>query len=1585
MTSRSPFSRPAAALVALLVLWAGLSLVTPSAATAAGDPCGPEGNAIACENSRPGSPPSEWEIDGAGDEDIQGFATDISVDVGDRIDFKIDTAASAYDITIYRMGWYGGDGAREIDTVEPSAALPQIQPNCLWDVTTELTDCGNWGVSASWDVPEDAVSGVYIARLHRPSNDSESHITFIVRDEASHSEVLFQTSDPTWQAYNTYGGSDFYQGAGNGRSYKVSYNRPVMTRDGIGGRDFFMSNEYPLVRFLERNGYDVSYLSGVDTDRHGDLLTNHDVFLSVGHDEYWSGAQRENVEAARDAGVNLQFLSGNEVYWRTRYEPSADAGRTPYRTLVSYKETWGNAKIDPEDGWTGTWRDPRFASRADGGGIPENALTGTIFMSNYTDLPVTVSKAEGKLRLWRDTGLASMTAGSTALAPHTVGYESDEDQDNGFRPPGLIDLATTTGEVEQYLYDFGNNTGPETTTHNLTLYRAESGALVFGAGTVQWTWGLDSYHDSPFEAEPADARMQQAQVNLLADMGARPATLMAGLKAATASTDTVGPTVEITSPAAGSAQKNGARVSVTGTATDTGGVVAGVEYSTDGGSSWHPADGAAAWSFSYTQHGVGSTQLRVRAVDDSANIGAASTRSFAVSCPCSIFGQATPSVRPTSTTPVGTLAAEDGEPVELGLRFTPSVDGFVNGVRFYQGAGNTGSHTGTLWSAAGAKLATATFSEASGTGWREVVFDASVAISAGSTYVVSYSAPNGHYTAAPDAFSASSVEAHPLRVAGGYGATAAGVHGTLGRFPTSSYGNTSYAVDVLFSTTDTSALVVTGRWPSAGSASVSRDTAITATFSRPTATRSVRVADQNGDPVAGWTSYDAATRTVTFSPGVPLAGFVEYDVEISATDTEGNPVTTGRAWSFRTAAPAGEEGVCPCTLFSEETTPAVPTVADPGQVTLGVRFTPTEDGTVTGVRFYKGPTNSGTHTGTLWSASGARLAEGTFANEPSSGWTALTFAEPVPVTAGTMYLASYRTEVGNYSVTANDFATADRSRGPLQVTSSAGAYTYGAGFPSSTTATNYLVDVVFKAVDPTLALLARTPADGAADIPRGIPVKLTFSARIADGYRVTLRSGTETIAGTTSLDPTRRVLTFTPGALLPADSEVTATLSGVVSTEGVALEDQQWTFHTRAPDSASAQSLFADLVPAVSATNESAAVELGTAFMPTRNGRITGVRFFKGAGNDGTHVGHLWTADGDLLASATFTAETDTGWQTATVSPAVPVTAGTTYVASYLAPQGHYAATGGFFGTAFSSGDLQAPARNNGRYLYGAAGGFPVYDYGATNYFVDVLFERDPATIALAGVSPQDGAGGVLLDATPSLRVTEPLASGWSFGLSIDGTRVPGEATLSADGRRLSFDPDAPLPAGATVTARVDGIASVEGAALGGPVTWSFSTDADEAVTLLGSSEPAIDAVSDPDAVELGMAFRTSVAGSVTGIRFYKGSGNTGQHVGSLWSADGTRLAQVAFTAEASSGWQEATLDQPVALVPGETYLVSYLAPNGHYSATGGYFGSARTTAPLTAPGGNNGRYRYGQAGGFPNGSWNSTNYFVDVLFRPQG
>jgi WD40 repeat protein len=606
--------------------------------TAAVDPCAAPANQVVAENCQEGSPPSEWDISGAGDASIQGFATDISVNWGQIIDFKIDTDATNYRLDIYRLGYYGGDGARKVATVTPSVSLPQNQPACVKDDGTRLLDCGNWAVSASWSIPTNATSGIYVAKAIRDDSGGASHIVFVVRDDDSTSDVLVQTSDTTWQAYNSYGG-DYIEypdyGYPTTRAFKGSYNRPFYTRQnpgGLGAYNWLFHAEYPMVRWLEANGFDVSYFSAVDSDRRGDLIPNHKVFASVGHDEYWSGQQRTHVEAAREAGVHLAFFSGNEVYRKIRWEESIDGSGTHYRTMVCYKESNADEKIDPFlDVWTGSWRDARFSPPADGG-MPENALSGTLFGVAAVEndgISLTVPEANGKMRFWRGTPVAALGSGQTAtLGDRVIGYEFDEDIDNGFRPPGLIQLSsTTTPALAMVVGDNifrGQDTYPEgTATHALTLYKHASGALVFSAGTVQWSWGLDGQHDGG--GSTPEASLRQATVNLLADMGVQPATLQPDLLSAAASADAIAPSSVITSPANGVSLPVGTPFTITGTATDAGGVVGAVEVSVDGGVTWHPGDGLPAWSYTWTPMTAGSVSIFSRAVDDSGNLQSPAT------------------------------------------------------------------------------------------------------------------------------------------------------------------------------------------------------------------------------------------------------------------------------------------------------------------------------------------------------------------------------------------------------------------------------------------------------------------------------------------------------------------------------------------------------------------------------------------------------------------------------------------------------------------------------------------------------------------------------------------------------------------------------------------------------------------------------------------------------------------------------------------------------------------------------------------------------------------------------------------------
>ena len=570
-------------------------------------------NAIVLENEKPGNPESEWGLPNGASSSIQGFTTDISTDVGGTVQFKINTDATEYRIDIYRLGYYDGDGARLVGSIDHTGA--DIQPTPIVDLTTATVDAGNWSVTDTWNVPADAVSGVYIAKLVREDGtQGENQIPFVVRDDGSHSDIVFQTSDTTWQAYNDWGGASLYTdtlGNGASRAYAVSYNRPLDTTE---TNSVFGDGEYAAIQWLEKNGYDVSYIAGVDTARSGSELLDHNLFLSVGHDEYWSADQRANVEAARDAGVNLAFWGGNDVYWETRWAPSLDSTPDAYRTLVTYKST-----PDPSGAWTGTWVDPNQP----GGGKPQNELTGTLFtVTAPRSDTISVSSDYSKLLFWANTDIANLLPGqSIKLAPGTLGYEWDSDIDNGSRPAGLIDLSSTTLNVNTALANpgLGDAAGVVTAneTHNITLYRDESGALVFSAGTIFWADALNSHNMQGVQADP---NVQQAMVNLLAQMGIQPQTLQAGLLAGVLSTDHTAPTATI-APVTGLIEL-GNKVVVSGNAADLGGgVVAGVEFSGDGAATWHKATGWENWTYTWTPNKIGLVTVEARAVDDSLNIG----------------------------------------------------------------------------------------------------------------------------------------------------------------------------------------------------------------------------------------------------------------------------------------------------------------------------------------------------------------------------------------------------------------------------------------------------------------------------------------------------------------------------------------------------------------------------------------------------------------------------------------------------------------------------------------------------------------------------------------------------------------------------------------------------------------------------------------------------------------------------------------------------------------------------------------------------------------------------------------------------
>jgi len=1373
-------------------------------------------NAIVLENEKPGTPESVWQVaPGADSMTIQGFTTSMSTNVGGTVDFKINnqTGNANYQINIYRLGYYGGDGATLVTSINHQSGTI-VQPAALVDPTTGLVDAGNWQVTDAWAIPANATSGIYVANVVDGSQVFQ--IPFIVRNDGSHSDIVYQTSDQTWQAYNGWGGSNLYGGNGpgfGGSAYAVSYNRPIVTQDGIGTDanvySSLMGTEYPAIQWMEQNGYDVSYISGVDTATNGALLLNHKIFMDAGHDEYWTTAQRANVQAAADAGVNLTFLSGNEIFWKTRFEPSIDGSASANRTLVSYKDTHANALIDPTGTATDNFSDPRF-----GPALPANELTGTVMQVNAVrNDTITIPSSMTQLRFWRNSAIANTPAGQTAsLTPGLLGIEWDSSPDNGFRPVSLVDLSSTTLQVTtQDQLDYGTTFGAGTATHNLVEYRdPTSGALVFGAGSIDWSWGLSADHTN--FGTPSDPNVQQAMVNLFADMGVQPGTLQATLMLASQSTDHTPPTAAISAVSATTVVE-GRSVTVTGTASDVGGLVAGVLVSSDGGATWHPASspvGASVnWTYTFTAGAPGTYTIQSKAVDDSINLGTPGAGvSYTVS-PSTALTLFSPGATPA------TADVNDTSSVEVGFKFQSATKGEITGIRFYKGPLNTGTHTGNLWSATGTLLATATFTNETASGWQQVNFSTPVNITPGTTYIASYHTNVGEYSDTPYFFD--TIQGGPTN--GSLSATGTSLNGVFtyasgNGFPTNiAPQGDNYWVDVVFNDGVNS--------PTANNVSGFVATENTA-LSIPASALLANDTDPNGlplslvgvsNPIDGTVTYNSSTQTVTFVPST--AGTASFTYSI--TDGLGGTASAGVSITVNNPATAQ-------TLFATSDTPAIVTVSDHNAVELGVKFQALTSGTITGIRFYKGPQNTGTHVADLWTATGTLLATASFTNESASGWQQVNFASPVSITAGTTYVASYHTSVGNYSADLNYFATAHASGSLTALASSSsggdGVYAYGAGdlFPTNTNnAANYWVDAVFEgpALQPPVAnndsgfaVLESTAVSIPASAllandtdPNGLPLSISGVSNPSNGT-VSYNSSTQTVsfvpttgytgpagftytitdgqAGTASANVALTVTPLPPvanndsgfvatinttdsipaSALLANDTDpngLPLSITGVsnpsngtvtynASTQTVSFVPTtgytgtaSFTYSiTDGQGAASANvallvndpsvaSLFTPTsTPSIVTVNDSNSVELGLKFDASVNGQITGMRFYKSPQNTGTHVADLWTATGSLLATATFTNETASGWQQVNFANPVPVTAGTTYVASYHT-NGDYSADPNLFANALTNGPLTAPSNStsggNGVYAYGSSSLFPANSGNATSYGVDVLFK----------------------------------------------------------------------------------------------------------------------------------------------------------------------------------------------------------------------------------------------------------------------
>ncbi|MEU6643339.1 N,N-dimethylformamidase beta subunit family domain-containing protein [Saccharomonospora sp. NPDC046836] len=447
MTMAARWRRGAAALLA--------TLAAVAACTGAPTPPPP----APAVTDLPGTP--GWLISDPGPQHaIDGFADRTSVLPGQDVRLFVSTTAVSYTVTAYRMGPYRGADARQVWISPQQPGRRQAAP-----VVQEPTNT----VVAPWQ-PSLTVQtngwqpGTYLFRLDG-DNGAQQFVPLTVRTPSNAGKIVLINAVTTWQAYNKWGGYSLYESPSGGkaqRSRAVSFDRPYQAADMQGAGDFLYF-ELPLVRFAEQAGLPMGYATDVDLHADPQLLDGARAVVTLGHDEYWSTAMRQHTTAARDRGVNLAFLGGNEIYRHIRMEPTALG---PDRLQVGYKSftedpihTSNPLEATPE------WRSPPHPR-------PESVLLGNYYQCN----PVRGDLVVANDANWLLNGIVR----------------------NGQRLPGLVgneyskvDLSVPTPRPIEVLFRSPVTCQGRSDFADVSYYTTPSGAAVFSTGTQYWICALD--------------------------------------------------------------------------------------------------------------------------------------------------------------------------------------------------------------------------------------------------------------------------------------------------------------------------------------------------------------------------------------------------------------------------------------------------------------------------------------------------------------------------------------------------------------------------------------------------------------------------------------------------------------------------------------------------------------------------------------------------------------------------------------------------------------------------------------------------------------------------------------------------------------------------------------------------------------------------------------------------------------------------------------------------------------------------------------------------------------------------------------
>jgi methionine-rich copper-binding protein CopC len=661
---------------------------------------------------------------------------------------------------------------------------------------------------------------------------------------------------------------------------------------------------------------------------------------------------------------------------------------------------------------------------------------------------------------------------------------------------------------------------------------------------------------------------------------------------------------------------------------------------------------------------------------------------------------------------------------------------------------------------------------------------------------------------------------------------------------------------------DTQAPTVISQSPAPDATGVATGSSVRATFSEPidSTTYSFVLQGPGGSPISASVSYDSSSRTLTLMPTAALAASTSYTALLSgAKDLAGN-LMAPVSWSFTTASTVVPtvvaESPAPNDLNVSLSTPVTATFNEP-VVSTSLVFA------------LRDPNNN--------------LVATTFVYDSTTQTASWTPSSP---------LASQTTYTATLS------AATDAAGNSLSAPVSWSFTTLDAQPPS---------------------IVNQSPAAGATGVALTTSITVTFSEPVqSSSISLLLRDpANQPVAGNLTYNESTRTATFTPSAPLAAQVTLTVSVSGVKDLAGNALANPlSWSFTTAGSTGTGPYSLFSTTaIPAVAADPDSSAVEVGVRFSSDLSGYITGVRFYKGSGNSGTHIGNLWSSSGTLMATATFSSESASGWQTVMFSSPVAIIADTTYVASYFAPSGHYSVSETYFENGLDNAPLHVPANgdggSNGVYRYGSRSGFPSSGYMASNYWVDVLFSTvyiDNVAPSVIATTPASGSTNNALTTSLTAKFSESVqSSSISFVLRDPSNNiVPGVVSYDDSTKTATLKPSSALLANTTYTATVSDARDLAGNPMNGPVTWSFGS-ADTIAPTIISQSPA------PDA--------TGVTGKTVRVVFSEAMTSSSITTTTFQLLDSTNTI-VAATVSYNATTRTATLTASGNLKAGSTYTV---------------------------------------------------------------